>query len=138
SGATVAGSAARRAGGEWAAADVTGILRSTIHAQTGTSVLSRRRGSVEIRHNHIRAGGPAQAARYIPPASPHRASAPRPKAPVAELVDALDSKSSSARSAGSIPARGTTDFSSQANLRDRGFQLHGRVRSDRRACDGAR
>ena len=30
---------------------------------------------------------------------------PRPKAPVAELVDALDSKSSSARSAGSIPAR---------------------------------
>jgi hypothetical protein len=27
---------------------------------------------------------------------------------VAELVDALDSKSSSARSAGSIPARGTT------------------------------
>ena len=32
---------------------------------------------------------------------------PRPKAPVAELVDALDSKSSSARSAGSIPARGT-------------------------------
>src|SRR6478609_1500470 len=31
-------------------------------------------------------------------------------APVAELVDALDSKSSSARSAGSIPARGTTSF----------------------------
>ena len=30
-----------------------------------------------------------------------------PLAPVAELVDALDSKSSSARSAGSIPARGT-------------------------------
>src|SRR5215211_1693490 len=30
------------------------------------------------------------------------------KAPVAELVDALDSKSSSARSAGSIPARGTS------------------------------
>src|SRR5260370_2547936 len=29
------------------------------------------------------------------------------KAPVAEQVDALDSKSSSARSAGSIPARGT-------------------------------
>jgi hypothetical protein len=29
------------------------------------------------------------------------------QAPVAELVDALDSKSSSARSAGSIPARGT-------------------------------
>src|SRR5690349_19309408 len=41
------------------------------------------------------------------PASPHRASTQRPKAPVAELVDALDSKSSSARSAGSIPARGT-------------------------------
>ena len=33
------------------------------------------------------------------------------KAPVAELVDALDSKSSSARSAGSIPARGTRSFS---------------------------
>ncbi len=32
-------------------------------------------------------------------------------APVAELVDALDSKSSSARSAGSIPARGTKTFS---------------------------
>src|SRR5690606_307673 len=31
----------------------------------------------------------------------------RPDAPMAELVDALDSKSSSARSAGSIPARGT-------------------------------
>ena len=31
----------------------------------------------------------------------------RPVAPVAELVDALDSKSSSERSAGSIPARGT-------------------------------
>ena len=29
---------------------------------------------------------------------------------MAELVDALDSKSSSARSAGSIPARGTTHF----------------------------
>ena len=40
---------------------------------------------------------------------------PRPKAPVAELVDALDSKSSSARSAGSIPARGTT-------LRPRGLR----------------
>ena len=43
----------------------------------------------------------------FPPASPHRASTLCPKAPVAELVDALDSKSSSARSAGSIPARGT-------------------------------
>jgi hypothetical protein len=31
----------------------------------------------------------------------------RPRAPVAELVDAPDSKSGSARSAGSIPARGT-------------------------------
>jgi hypothetical protein len=31
---------------------------------------------------------------------------------VAELVDALDSKSSSARSAGSIPARGTIQNSS--------------------------
>ena len=36
-----------------------------------------------------------------------RPSADVRKAPVAELVDALDSKSSSARSAGSIPARGT-------------------------------
>jgi hypothetical protein len=33
------------------------------------------------------------------------------QAPVAELVDALDSKSSSARSAGSIPARGTNQVS---------------------------
>jgi hypothetical protein len=33
------------------------------------------------------------------------------RAPMAELVDASDSKSDSARSAGSIPARGTTDFS---------------------------
>jgi hypothetical protein len=32
------------------------------------------------------------------------------RAPMAELVDASDSKSDSARSAGSIPARGTTDF----------------------------
>ena len=31
-------------------------------------------------------------------------------APMAELVDAIDSKSISARSAGSIPARGTTAF----------------------------
>ena len=30
------------------------------------------------------------------------------RAPMAELVDASDSKSDSARSAGSIPARGTT------------------------------
>lgn len=32
------------------------------------------------------------------------------RAPMAELVDASDSKSDSARSAGSIPARGTTFF----------------------------
>ncbi len=31
-------------------------------------------------------------------------------APVVELVDALDSKSSSERSAGSSPARGTNSF----------------------------
>src|SRR6185369_9661373 len=49
SAATAAGSEAKRVGGEWAAADVTDILRSTIHAQTGTSVLSRRRGRVETR-----------------------------------------------------------------------------------------
>ena len=44
--------------------------------------------------------------------SPRRRSGPAltpGDAPVAELVDALDSKSSSARSAGSIPARGTKD-----------------------------
>ena len=34
----------------------------------------------------------------------------RTAAPMAELVDASDSKSDSARSAGSIPARGTTNF----------------------------
>ena len=34
-----------------------------------------------------------------------------PRAPMAELVDASDSKSDSARSAGSIPARGTTSTS---------------------------
>src|SRR5436305_14208622 len=48
-----------------------------------------------------------------------------PKAPVAELVDALDSKSSSARSAGSIPARGTNQPSAiraRHNVnRDAGF-----------------
>jgi hypothetical protein len=36
---------------------------------------------------------------------------PRANAPVAELVDAPDSKSGSARSAGSSPARGTTSRS---------------------------
>jgi hypothetical protein len=41
------------------------------------------------------------------------------KAPVAELVDALDSKSSSARSAGSIPARGT--ILPSALIRQRSF-----------------
>ena len=43
SAATAAGLAARRAGGGLAAADVTGVLRSMVHAQTGHSVLSRRR-----------------------------------------------------------------------------------------------
>jgi hypothetical protein len=37
-------------------------------------------------------------------------------APVAELVDALDSKSSSARSAGSIPARGTNSLHAQLRI----------------------
>jgi hypothetical protein len=37
---------------------------------------------------------------------------------VAELVDALDSKSSSARSAGSIPARGTKAFIPSRNRRE--------------------
>lgn len=49
----------------------------------------------------------------VPPIDRHRSIAivRRPaRAPVAELVDALDSKSSSARSAGSIPARGTIPF----------------------------
>lgn len=40
------------------------------------------------------------------------------RAPVVELVDALDSKSSSERSAGSIPARGTIS-SDQDPARDR-------------------
>src|SRR5438445_128925 len=57
SAATSAGLAEGRASDEWAAAlSVTVVLRSTIHAQTGNSVLSRRRLSVEARHNHIRAG----------------------------------------------------------------------------------
>jgi hypothetical protein len=46
---------------------------------------------------------PLYSAGFVTPAVP----ADVRKAPVAELVDALDSKSSSARSAGSIPARGT-------------------------------
>ena len=51
------------------------------------------------------------------------------KAPVAELVDALDSKSSSARSAGSIPARGTStviallNFSSSAQIQNSRFSI---------------
>jgi hypothetical protein len=64
-----------------------------------------------------------------------------PKAPVAELVDALDSKSSSARSAGSIPARGT-------NLRGFGWRaarapisdsiVKQPRRSTHRHCDAAK
>lgn len=53
---------------------------------------------------------PKPAAAAVPPIDRHRPIAivrPPVWAPVAELVDALDSKSSSARSAGSIPARGT-------------------------------
>ena len=46
---------------------------------------------------------PLYSAGFAPPRPKSRC----PEAPVAELVDALDSKSSSARSAGSIPARGT-------------------------------
>ncbi len=42
------------------------------------------------------------------------------RAPVAELVDALDSKSSSARSAGSIPARGTIPSPSSRSRRRAG------------------
>src|SRR3569833_1560541 len=62
--------------------------------------LSRCGTITSVRVDH----GPAPA--IVPPASLSR---PRDNAnaPVAELVDALDSKSSSARSAGSIPARGT-------------------------------
>ena len=49
---------------------------------------------------------PKRAMVIVPPASKHKIRASF--APVAELVDASDSKSDSARSAGSIPARGTT------------------------------
>src|SRR5690242_17144666 len=52
-----------------------------------------------------------------------------PKAPVAELVDALDSKSSSARSAGSIPARGTT-------LRPAGYAWRSRAEHAERSVSG--
>ena len=43
---------------------------------------------------------------------PRRDAGPKAcgRRPVAELVDALDSKSSSARSAGLIPAKGTKDI----------------------------
>src|SRR6185312_17027203 len=50
-------------------------------------------------------------------------------APVAELVDALDSKSSSARSAGSIPARGTT-------LRPLGYAWRSRAEHEERSVSG--
>ncbi len=70
--------------------------------------LSRRDGAVEPRtESH-----PRGLTRKTPPAifRPLRRHRPfcadRANAPVAELVDALDSKSSSARSTGSIPARG--------------------------------
>src|SRR5207237_10671069 len=68
----------------------------------------------------------ARVDRRFPPAIFRRLRKARPflgpgvtKAPVAELVDALDSKSSSARSAGSIPARGTSRAS--ALIRQRSF-----------------
>lgn len=73
----------------------------------GISLLSRHRPGVEM---------PTITSTRVDPEAPpaifrrlRRTGLPasRPKAPVAELVDALDSKSSSARSAGSIPARGT-------------------------------
>ena len=107
SAAAVAGSAARRVGGEWAAADVTDSLRSKFMLKQAPASypaatrLSRRAKSHP--RGLTRAGRPLYSARFAAPAPPRR-----PKAPVAELVDALDSKSSSARSAGSIPARGTS------------------------------
>src|ERR1700722_9376865 len=64
----------------------------------GTAALSRHPSSQRVDR-----GRPAALFRPL-----REAGFGRPKAPVAELVDALDSKSSSARSAGSIPARGTT------------------------------
>jgi hypothetical protein len=45
-------------------------------------------------------------------------------APLAELVDAPDSKSGSERSAGSIPAGGTTNFIDIANHNDESSSLH--------------
>lgn len=82
----------------------------------GISLLSRHRPGVE--NTTITS---ARVDPEAPPAIFRRLrrtglTASRPKAPVAELVDALDSKSSSARSAGSIPARGTT-------LRPRGLRV---------------
>lgn len=79
-----------------------------LHAQSGSY-----RAKIPLsRHRTITS---ARVDRDGPPAIVRRASRPRPfpartvaNAPVAELVDALDSKSSSARSAGSIPARGTS------------------------------
>src|ERR1700694_2626563 len=64
--------------------------------------LSRQR---TITYARVDRGRPAAIFRPLRDAGPKGLC---PKAPVAELVDALDSKSSSARSAGSIPARGTS------------------------------
>ena len=86
--------------------DPDAVVRSVI-LDNQASVLSRARSAVESTSLSHTRGLTRQAARYIPPASRRRPSGEPANAPVAELVDALDSKSSSARSAGSIPARGT-------------------------------
>src|SRR5207245_2505782 len=109
SAATSAGSAERRAGAEWAAAlSVTVVLpehhdaqNQTIASYPDATKLSRQ---ATITSARVDPEAPPAIFRPLRRTGP---PAPRPKAPVAELVDALDSKSSSARSAGSIPARGT-------------------------------
>src|SRR5882757_8948426 len=77
------------------------------------SVVSRGRCPVEGKVLSLPRGLTGRVDRNLPPAIFRRLRdggllADVLKAPVAELVDALDSKSSSARSAGSIPARGTS------------------------------
>ena len=59
-------------------------------------------------------------------------------APVAELVDALDSKSSSARSAGSIPARGTNSASPCRASRGAAAQEADRAKRERRRTNPQR
>ena len=101
-----------------------GVMQASYPARPALSRRARSHWSVSC---HRRLGRPATrgltgrarplySAGFATSASCH----PRgrcPKAPVAELVDALDSKSSSARSAGSIPARGTRIFETLVRCR---------------------